>query len=1025
MTKLGAYVDDTGNGVLNFEDWLGRGVDFVSQHTGRANWSDYESSVSYAAYQVAALNKPIYWTIPMFANGGTLESAADGTYRDHWVAAAKTMLAARPDDTEIVVRFGEEFNGGWMPWAAKGKEAAFIDTYRGMVDAFRSVSEKFTFVWNVNVGNQGMDPEKAYPGDSYVNYISMDMYYNTTWDSKDPTAAFNTMLTRDYGLNWLAKFADAHGKPMAFPEWGVMSDNAGPFVEKFAAWMETHNVAYQAYWNSNADYKGKLTDGTKANAGAAFIDAFSGSVETHKTAPVGLADAFSMNENGVLTMKATAGVLHNDTDVNNDALTAMLVDGPSHGTLSLQADGGLTYTPQANYSGVDSFTYVPRDGTSAGAATKVTITITDTHDAAASGRPFNWISGTSASDTLAGDSHNNYINGGAGRDVMKGGLGDDTYVVDQPDDVVIENPGEGIDTVESWTKSYVLSSNVENLILRGTGQTGTGNELSNGLTGGTDNDILNGKGGDDWLTGNGGSDTFVFERGTGHDVVRDFATSGTQQDMVKLIGFEFTNFAQVKEAMVQVGDDVRLNLTDGSTVTFLNHKVADFAANDFSLPTPAYTISGSSIVHEGENLMYTVSRTADNGVQAVTYSLGGTATAGADYEAPSGTLTFQAGEMSKQIVIATKADAIAERNESVTVALKAITGAGSIASPMAVSGVILDEAPIADQHASTTLPVVAPAPSASVYTIHGAAAVAEGSALTFTVSRSVDDGAQTVSYDLGGSATAGIDYDPLSGKLAFTAGELSTHLIVTTKADMLFEGTDSVAINLTAVTGAGKIGAEGLATGSILDVKPTAPLASGSPGSYFYGTAGNDTLVGNKYNNYLNGYGGSDITKGGLGDDTYNVESMLDKVVEDANEGIDTIETWGGYTLPSNVENLKLLGTNLVGTGNELANLIIGGKGKDVLNGKAGNDWLTGGAGLDTFVFEKGTGHDVVTDFVTVGSDHDLVKLTGFGYKSFADIKGSFAQAGEDVRLDLADGSTVTFLNHKVADFINGDALFA
>ncbi len=78
---------------------------------------------------------------------------------------------------------------------------------------------------------------------------------------------------------------------------------------------------------------------------------------------------------------------------------------------------------------------------------------------------------------------------------------------------------------------------------------------------------------------------------------------------------------------------------------------------------------------------------------------------------------------------------------------------------------------------------------------------------------------------------------------------------------------------------------------------------------------------------------------------------------------------------------------NLIGTGNELGNLIIGGKGNDTINGKAGNDWLTGGAGSDTFIFENGGGHDVITDFVTTGSDQDFVKLTGFSYSTFAQIR--------------------------------------
>ena len=59
-----------------------------------------------------------------------------------------------------------------------------------------------------------------------------------------------------------------------------------------------------------------------------------------------------------------AGVLENDTDVDGDLFTARLVSGPSHGTLTLNLDGTLSYTPDPDFNGVDSFTYRANDGTS-------------------------------------------------------------------------------------------------------------------------------------------------------------------------------------------------------------------------------------------------------------------------------------------------------------------------------------------------------------------------------------------------------------------------------------------------------------------------------------------------------------------------------------------------------------------------------------------------------------------------------------------------------------------------------------
>jgi len=79
--------------------------------------------------------------------------------------------------------------------------------------------------------------------------------------------------------------------------------------------------------------------------------------------PVALGDSYSVSWNRTLQI-ATPGVLANDSDVNEDALTAVLVagEGPSNGTLTLNADGSFSYMPTAGFVGTDTFSYQAFDG---------------------------------------------------------------------------------------------------------------------------------------------------------------------------------------------------------------------------------------------------------------------------------------------------------------------------------------------------------------------------------------------------------------------------------------------------------------------------------------------------------------------------------------------------------------------------------------------------------------------------------------------------------------------------------------
>ncbi|PYR74988.1 MAG: hypothetical protein DMF87_21510, partial [Acidobacteria bacterium] len=91
-------------------------------------------------------------------------------------------------------------------------------------------------------------------------------------------------------------------------------------------------------------------------------------------APVAVGDSYSVTANATLTV-AAPGVLTNDSDIDSPSITAALVGSPTHGTLTLNANGSFTYTPAANYSGPDSFTYRASDGLALSNVATVTITV--------------------------------------------------------------------------------------------------------------------------------------------------------------------------------------------------------------------------------------------------------------------------------------------------------------------------------------------------------------------------------------------------------------------------------------------------------------------------------------------------------------------------------------------------------------------------------------------------------------------------------------------------------------------------
>ncbi len=184
----------------------------------------------------------------------------------------------------------------------------------------------------------------------------------------------------------------------------------------------------------------------------------------------------------------------------------------------------------------------------------------------------------------------------------------------------------------------------------------------------------------------------------------------------------------------------------------------------------------------------------------------------------------------------------------------------------------------------------------------------------------------------------------------------------------------------------------------------TAWFSATGAGAVLNGTSGNDSIWGDSSVNVT--------MQGGSGDDIYYLYSSINRAAETAGAGIDTINTWMSYTLPANFENLTVTGNGSYAFGNTQNNIISGGSGSQTIDGGAGNDVLTGGGGADTFVFKRGNGSDLITDF----SADDKIRLNDYGITSFDQILSHSTQVGANLKLDLGGGESLVFANKHATD---------
>jgi VCBS repeat len=246
----------------------------------------------------------------------------------------------------------------------------------------------FSLVW---LGTGILDPAKdyrftVYVGDVALGYVDLDVVANardrhTVDDSQYAGVVKGSPFQIGFRIERGIAGAVVVTPPAANVAIGGTQQFTATVTDLHGNAVPGASVSWSSSDNTVATVSGSGL-ATGVAPGVATITAASGpaqgsallTVAAPNHPPVANDDNYSATEATTLNV-ALPGVLGNDTDPDGNPLTAALVTGPAHGTVTLNADGSFSYTGAAGYSGTDSFTYQASDGSLSSAPATVTIAV--------------------------------------------------------------------------------------------------------------------------------------------------------------------------------------------------------------------------------------------------------------------------------------------------------------------------------------------------------------------------------------------------------------------------------------------------------------------------------------------------------------------------------------------------------------------------------------------------------------------------------------------------------------------------
>jgi len=621
--------------------------------------------------------------------------------------------------------------------------------------------------------------------------------------------------------------------------------------------------------------------------------------------------------------------------------------------------------------------------------------------------------GNSLSNYITGNSLANVIDGDiAGDDVLEGRLGNDTYIINHTGVTVIEYTGEGTDLIET-SISYTIANNteVENLTLTGSGNIdGIGNTLANIITGNSVNNVLaGGTAGADTLIGGLGDDTFVIDRTN----ITIKENAGEDTDLVESsVSFTLKNNTEVENltltgtATIGTGNTLTNIITGNSVANVLNGGTAEIDTLIGGIGDDTYILTDAGAV-----IIENVGEGTDLVMASGSYSLG-TNIENLTFTDTLGN-TGRGNSLTNVITGNTNID---------------ILDAGSAGDDSLIGGTgndtyIVDHTGVTvTENAGQGIDLVK---SSVSFTIANNTEVEN---LTLTGSGNIDGTGNTLANTITGNSVDNVLAGGSAGADTLIGG-LGDDTFVIGRSNITIkensgEGTDLVESSILVYT----------LSNNVENLTLTGTAINGT------GNTLSNIITGNNLNNQIDGgSAGADTLIGGMGNDAYFVVNTSVIIIENAGQGLDVVQTDLNYTLGSNLENLILSGTAVIGTGNSLNNTLTGNNTNNVLDGgTAGNDVMNGSQGNDTYLVNhtgitinenSSEGTDLVQAIVSYTLDAEVENLMLVGPSLLIGKGNSLANIitandGGDTLIGAAGNDTLTGgSGSDVYAFSSGDDL--